>query len=230
MGSISFAYQRIYDSDRQSFGCEVLCRWNGGTPLPLIEKAQRDGALVELDLLLLSELSKCFHKLVVAEPGAKYITINLTSQSVEQMHILNVMQSLLLAMQQTAPGIQIIVEITETSLVSDPSSFVKSTSWLRERGFQIFIDDFGSGFCPIGKLLLVSVDGIKLAKDLMSLVPFSESAGMDFGKFVGELKRQFPALHVVVEGIESEVDEVVARMVGGNLFQGYLYHKPSIFS
>ena len=205
-------------------GFEALARWTdrdlGVVPpsvfIPIAEERGIIGALSQLLLRKATETARNW-------PDDLFLSFNLSpSQLVDQ----NTAQQVLAILARTGfDPRRLEIEITETGLMTDPTSAEKIVSDLRAVGIRVSLDDFGTGQSSLGRLREFHFDKLKIDRSFVSsiladkpsehiiraILAMCEGLGMD----------------VVAEGIEEEAQ--AARLVefgcaGG---QGYLFGRPS---
>ena len=116
------------------------------------------------------------------------------------------------------------LEITETALMSDLKKNMEVIKSLRDYGFKIEIDDFGSGYSSLNMLKEAPVDEIKL--DMRFL-----SAADPYGRAEEILHMiitmgNHMKLSIIAEGVETEQQKVMLQGFGCNKAQGYFYARP----
>lgn len=119
---------------------------------------------------------------------------------------------------------QLVIEVTETSLISHMNMAVTNLEALREAGFKVALDDFGSGYSSLRYLTSMPVDTIKFD---ISLIQGMQQPRL--GKLVEELANLLSSLDfdLVAEGIETkEMHEAVLK-AGFDACQGFYFGKPS---
>jgi EAL domain-containing protein (putative c-di-GMP-specific phosphodiesterase class I) len=117
------------------------------------------------------------------------------------------------------------IEITESSIMSDPAQAMAVLSLLRTLGVSVSIDDFGTGYSSLSNLRQVPFDEIKIDKSFIIDMLASESdsaivrAIIDLSHNLGR--------PVVAEGVENE--ETLQRLTewGCDLAQGYFISRPA---
>ncbi|RME89351.1 MAG: EAL domain-containing protein, partial [Candidatus Hydrogenedentota bacterium] len=121
---------------------------------------------------------------------------------------------------------RITLEITETSVFSNPVVANRILQDLRDAGFRLAIDDFGAGYAGISYFKEIPFDIIKIDKSLVkdlqekgedSIMPIFESL-----KLLANRKK----LEIVVEGIERKSELEVLSKLGFTMFQGYYFFRP----
>jgi len=119
---------------------------------------------------------------------------------------------------------RLVLEITESVLVSDLPMARRALSALRDLGVRVALDDFGTGHSSLQSLRELPVDVIKVAK------PFIDGAARSphdraLMKMIIDLGELF-GVRVVAEGIEREDQLGALRDLGCELGQGYLLGRP----
>ena len=120
------------------------------------------------------------------------------------------------------------MEVTERDFCDDVSVLKDQIKDLRDHGYEVWMDDFGSGFSSLSLLKDLDVDLVKF--DLRFLVG---SAHINRGNFIiGALIAMVKQLGMktLVEGVETEAQLEYLQSVGCERMQGYLYSRPIPFA
>ena len=116
------------------------------------------------------------------------------------------------------------MEITESAYTENPNQIIETVGYLRDLGFIIEMDDFGSGYSSLNMLNQMPIDILKLD---MKFIQSETAKPMNQGvlQFIMELAR-WMHLGVVAEGVETR--EQLERLIetGCDYVQGYFYAKP----
>lgn len=119
---------------------------------------------------------------------------------------------------------RLIIEVTETALITQLHQASANLNKLRQDGFKIALDDFGSGYSSLGYLANMPVDIIKFD---ISMVRHLDAGGRQ-GLIVENLAAMIirAGYHLVAEGIETE--KTLQKIVGTGFLrgQGYLFGRP----
>lgn len=116
------------------------------------------------------------------------------------------------------------LEITESAYTENPEQVIETVGYLRELGFVIEMDDFGSGYSSLNMLGKMPVDILKLDMKFIQ----DESAGTDDGgilHFIMELARWMD-LGVVAEGVETRQQLERLKKADCDYVQGYYFARP----
>lgn len=116
------------------------------------------------------------------------------------------------------------LEITESAYVENPEQMIRTVRRLRELGFVIEIDDFGSGYSSLNVLSQLPLDILKLDMGFVRCNLGSET-GRGVLRFIMDLAR-WMRLRVTAEGVETQAQRDQLRDMGCDYVQGYYYGKP----
>jgi EAL domain-containing protein (putative c-di-GMP-specific phosphodiesterase class I) len=121
------------------------------------------------------------------------------------------------------PG-QLRIEITESAYVENSDTIIKTTTKLREAGFEVEMDDFGSGYSSLNMLKEVILDRIKL--DLRFI---TGSGDQKMGRTI--LSYMVQMIHaigtsIIAEGVETLEQADFLGSLECEEMQGYYFYKP----
>ena len=116
------------------------------------------------------------------------------------------------------------LEVTESAYTDDAKTVLDVIRKLRDLGFQIEMDDFGSGYSSLNMLSDMPVDVLKMDMKFIRKIENSEtdrrlvSLILDIARYL--------KVPVVAEGVETEGQLAILREGGCQLVQGYYFSKP----
>ncbi|HEU5163766.1 MAG TPA: diguanylate cyclase [Thermoanaerobaculia bacterium] len=202
-------------------GYEILSRaaHHGTTELP----GRFFAACAERNLLTLAD-HKCFRRcLEFAEslPRGARRHFNLfpsTVLGVPAEHILS-------DIRDRFDPKDVVLEISESQIIGDPSYLIEPVARLREGKVKIGLDDVGFGNTSIESLLLLEPDVVKLDKRVVRGAGTNPEARRRLERLV-EMSR-LVATQVIAEGIQNQDDLETAKAMGVRFGQGYLWGRPS---
>ncbi len=113
------------------------------------------------------------------------------------------------------------LEITETV---DDQQVSQKAFQLKEEGFKLLMDDFGSGYSSLNILLETPFDVIKLDKRFMENMMLSEKGKLILEHVVAMANKL--GLELLAEGVETKEQVDLLRSIGCDQVQGYYYAKP----
>ncbi len=223
-GAISLRYQPIAELDTgRVTGFEALARWQeAGTGIPpdvFIPAAERMGLIAELTALVLDQA--CAQLAAWDRAGARTditVAVNVSPQVIVDRGFPERVLAVL-ARHRVAPD-RLVVEITESGLLSDFRAAKEVTSRLNAAGIKLSLDDFGVGYSSLTHLSQIPLQSLKIDR------LFIAGLGRDEGqtRFTEALLR-FAAdlgLEVIAEGIERLEQLVLLRELGCAGGQGFL--------
>lgn len=152
--------------------------------------------------------SRCF--------GANIVLSNLSDPD-QWLELLRVLQSLASANLSR----RIILELTETNPWSDPAAIIERISALRMMGFRIALDDFGVAYATPQILSQAAFDIVKVDKLFLKTIRAATEASTSLQSLIHFAACYCPI--VVVEGVETVSEAMVARDAGATHLQGYLF-------
>jgi EAL domain-containing protein (putative c-di-GMP-specific phosphodiesterase class I) len=116
------------------------------------------------------------------------------------------------------------IELTESMIMSDIEGNVRKLNEVREAGIKIAIDDFGTGYSSLSYLAQLPLDTLKVDRSFVSAMTDSP-VHMAIVTTIISLARSLN-LRVVAEGVETEEQANLLRLLNCDEAQGYLYSKP----
>lgn len=220
-GEFSLVYQPQLNHLRQTVGAEALLRWSvDGKPVPpdeFIPLAEESGLIVPVGLWVFE--SACRQ---VAQWRAEGWQVPVVSVNVStiQLREPGFAQALLDIAQRTgvAPAC-LVLEITESQLL-DESLYAMALD-LKNAGFVLSIDDFGTGHSSLVKLKRLPVSELKIDKEFVRDIVVDPN-DREICATVNALARAL-GLEVVAEGVETEAQWQLLVKMGCQRFQGWLF-------
>ncbi|PZG23250.1 GGDEF-domain containing protein [Micromonospora craterilacus] len=122
------------------------------------------------------------------------------------------------------PADRLVLEITETVVMSDLEVIDQVLSTLRSMGVQLAVDDFGTGFSSLAFLARIPVDELKVDRSFVLRMADSPQAAAIVRSTVG-LAHEL-GLRVVAEGVETAAQRSALAELGCTAAQGYHFFKP----
>ena len=118
----------------------------------------------------------------------------------------------------------LLLEITESAYNSAPEQLIGVVNNLKEHGFRIEIDDFGSGYSSLNALASIQFDILKLDMKFVREMNKNEKT-MKMVQIVSDIGRLLNVL-LVAEGVETEEQYLQIKKLGYHVIQGYYFSKP----
>ncbi|WP_281252880.1 phosphodiesterase [Maliponia aquimaris] len=123
------------------------------------------------------------------------------------------------------PYDRVVFELVETIVDCDKDRICEVVAALRDRGIRVALDDFGIGRSTLERLQKIPVDIVKVDKHFLHMAERSPR-DMEILRGMVDLSRSTGAISVV-EGVETERHLDVARALGADWAQGYLFGRPA---
>lgn len=187
--------------------------------IPILEKT---GKIVDLDKYVLDYVVKLLekwygqgfkdYKISVNMSRVHFYFDDLAEQIIKKFETFNIPPKLL------------EFEVTESVFLSDTDMIIEKIAKLRDYGFKISIDDFGSGYSSLNLISILPVDIVKLDKGFIN-TSLNTKRGKEIMRGLIKMLSEIE-LDIICEGIETAEEEEVVYEFGCNEVQGFLYDKP----
>jgi len=207
-------------------GVEALIRWKHPRR-GVLKPGDFVRAAEESDLLGAFTLYVIDKALQVAADVAAHgmdvpIAVNLSAHNLLDQHLPNDVAELL--RQHNVTPDRLVMEITETVVMSDQDVIDDVLASLRSMGVRIALDDFGTGYSSLAFLARVPVDEVKVDRSFVMRMAESPQAAA-IVRFTIGLGQEL-GLRVVAEGVETAAQRVALETLGCGAAQGYHFFKP----
>ena len=116
------------------------------------------------------------------------------------------------------------LEVTESAYTQDAEQIVEIVSGLREMGFRIEMDDFGSGYSSLNMISTLPIDALKLDMHFIRTA-FSGNGNTRMIGITLDISR-FLNVPLIAEGVETEEQLLTLKEMGCDIVQGYYFSKP----
>jgi len=222
-------YQPVIDAGCEGLiGAEALLRWISPnndivSPIRVIAALEATGHMDGVGAWVLEEGIRQCSEWIRAGAGPDFlIHINITAEDLMRP---NYSQSVisLLSKHLLNPG-NLILEITETSLMKSIANCRQNLIRLRKAGVKISIDDFGTGYSSLNYLRELPVDEIKIDRAFLENI-HKDRYNQSFISAMIILAHSIPR-NVCIEGVETREQANAVRELGADVFQGFFYGRP----
>ena len=206
---------------------EALVRWkhpelgmvSPGVFIPLFE---RNALIQKLDQYVWNEAAKQVAKLKAKHGVSVPVSVNVSRIDLFDNDL---KQTLVGILQENGLSFNdYLLEITESAYSEDASQLLESIRSLRDVGFRIEMDDFGSGYSSLNSLAEMPVDVIKLDMSFTRRIHENKTM-LRVVQLIVEMAKSIGTL-VVAEGVETEVQYQLLKQAGCDCVQGYFFSKP----
>ncbi len=207
-------------------GAEALVRWvppTGGIIYPddFIEVFERNGFISTLDLYVLKEVCR-FINIYSCEFTIPLISVNLSAGTILKETL--IMQLFAILDDYGVNPSQIELEVTETAILGAEETFLSKIKELKNLGFVVSIDDFGSGVSSLNRLCSIKADVLKLDKAFFEQKEESIRAAIIVDQVITLAKRL--EMEIVAEGVETKEQAQWLRDLNCDKAQGFYFSQP----
>jgi predicted signal transduction protein with EAL and GGDEF domain len=210
---------------REMVGAEALMRWTSSelgfvSPGEFIPIAEDAGLIGDLGKWVLR--SACAQAKSWARPTPLHVSVNVSSRQFGEPDFARSVQCIL---EETGlPPSCLELEVTEGSVMDDPTRSRRILESLKELGVTIALDDFGTGYSSLSYLAKLPIDILKIDRSFVAELGRDPKAGLITTAMLG-LARGLE-IAVVVEGVETEDQLAFVAEWSPITIQGYLFAKP----
>lgn len=227
-GYIKVLYQPVvWAKDGLLCGCEALARWidpevgflSPGKFIPILEECRQ---IHKLDRCIYETVCKKLRESMDAGQPVFPVSLNFSRLDFELMDVVAELESLV--EKYRIPREYLHVEITESALSDDVELLKRTVDTLHEKGYAIWLDDFGSGYSSLNVLKDFDFDLLKI--DMVFLKNFE--GNQNSRKIIQSILEMAKSLDMqtLTEGVETKEAVDFLREAGCGRLQGYYYGKP----
>ena len=210
------AFQPIVDLDTgRPLAAEALLRWKY-PPSDFIPLAEETGLIIPIGAWVLQNACRA------AATWEHPVTVNVSSVQLRSAEFTDTVADALA--DAGLPAHRLILEITESVLMTDVRRTAAMLGELKALGVRIAIDDFGTGHSSLQYLQQLPLDTLKIPKPFIDELDEDGSAAV-LTRAILDLGRSFD-FSVVAEGIETERQRSRLAELGCTIGQGFLFARP----
>ena len=205
-------------------GAEALVRWKHPErgmifPDQFIPVIEENGFVRKVDYYIWEEACRFIKRCKDAGITCCPVSVNVSRVHLRDDECIKVLSDLIHSWG--IPQEMLELEITETV---DDQQVSRKAYQLKEEGYTLLMDDFGSGYSSLNILLETPFDVIKLDKKFIENMMLSEKGRMILEQVVAMSNKL--GLGLLAEGVETKEQVDVLRSIGCDHVQGYYYAKP----
>jgi len=221
---------QVFFNDSSLCGSEVLLRWNHPelgsiSPVEFVEIAEETGLIKRLTRWVIDQTFKQANQLIDSGQPHLNISINISASDLSRPSFFEDIESRLVDANLAAH--LFTLEVTETSYLTDKSTFEQNLIKLKDIGFKFAIDDFGTGYSSLTYANDHPFSELKIDRSFVHDMLHSKkqltivSATITLAKEIG--------LYVTAEGVEDSQTLQSLRTLACDKAQGYFIAKPMPF-
>ena len=225
--NIEVFYQPLYSTKEDSFtSAEALVRMRGidGSliyPGDFVETMERDGRIIELGQIVFENVCRFIKENDMEALGLKYIEVNLSTVQCMQENLAETYISIMEKYKVDPKYINL--EITETGQMAR-KTLLRNMETLRYYGVNFSLDDFGTGNSNLNYIVEMPVDIVKFDRTMVTSYFENRIASYVMDSTIEMIKGL--GHKIVFEGIETEEQVRVVKILDVDYIQGYYYSKP----
>ncbi len=205
---------------------EALLRWNHPQtglipPGRFIHTLEQTGLIYEVGRWALRQAIADYLRWRRAGLPALRIAVNVSPLQVRNQEFVAEVAQVIGIEPGASAGLE--VEITESLIMEDVAHSIGSLREIRAMGITVALDDFGTGFSSLSHLAKLPLDTLKIDRSFVSEMSVS-AEGLSLVSTIITLAHSM-RLKVVAEGVETEEQKRLLRLLGCNEMQGFLFSK-----
>ena len=211
----------------KAIGAEALVRWQHPErgmipPDAFIPVFEEDGFVLQLDEYVWEETCKALRRWL--DKGYEVVPI---SVNVSRLHIYDnalVDKLVGLVRKYNLPTGLLELELTESAFLGNVDDLYALMSRLKEAGFTLSMDDFGSGYSSLNMLKDAPFDVVKFDREFLNETVNSDKGKTILDSMISMVNRL--NIKVLVEGVETKEQTKILLEAGCHIAQGYYYSRP----
>jgi len=221
-------YQPVVWADtRQLCGCEALARWHDPVygrlaPYEFVPVLEEYRLIHRLDRCIFESVCRDLRAAMDAGRPVVPVSLNFSRLDFELMDAVQELEDVVT--RYGIPREMIHVEVTESALIDGFAKLNEAMQRVKELGYSLWLDDFGSGYSSLNVLKDYQFDVIKLDMRFLSNLEQSEKSRTLIDCIVSMADR----IHMLTltEGVETKAQAEFLSSIGCGRLQGYLFGKP----
>ena len=208
-------------------GGEALARWikPDGTlisPAEFVPILEKSGFIVDLDVFIWDKVCAYLRSLVDQGIEPLPISVNVSQVDIHTLDVAAYMKGLIQKYGLSPKYLK--VEITESAYAASTELIRQTVTKLREEGFMVYMDDFGSGYSSLNMLSSINVDVIKLDALFLKVEDENKQKGIHLLESVIGMAKSL-GVPYIVEGVETKAQCDFLEGLGTRYVQGFCFYK-----
>ena len=209
-------------------GAEALARWRtkDGRMIPparFVPILEKFGMVTNLDKFIWESVCKWLRKWLDEGHTAVPVSLNVSQIDIFTIDVPEHFNELL--QKYGLPANLLKVEITESAYVEDTAVVRETARRLRQAGFLVLMDDFGSGYSSLNMLRSLNVDVLKLDAQFLHISENESRRGISILESIINMAKSM-TIPVIVEGVETPEQINFLSDLGCRYMQGYYFYRP----
>jgi EAL domain-containing protein (putative c-di-GMP-specific phosphodiesterase class I) len=199
-------YQPVVDLNTQQIvGAEALIRWQHPEeglvpPNEFIPFAEQSGLIVPIGRWVLQQSFQDAATWPDMDGAVHFLAVNVSGRQIRDPDFVGYVRHALRESGLAASSVKL--EITESTLLTDPRKAARTLHSLRELGISISVDDFGTGYSTLSSIQNLPIDEFKIDRSFIDSLPKATSVAV--AQAIVQLGQTL-GLGIIAEGIETDV-------------------------
>lgn len=225
-GNIEIYYQPVIRAlTGKLCGAEALARWNDPdygmlSPAVFIPALEERYLSYKLDCYVVKKVCSDLHERMQKGLPVVPVSVNFSRKDFAQCDPVSVVEEAVSKYKVSRD--LLYIEITESAMMEDPDKVHSLICRFHRAGYQVWMDDFGSGYSTLNMLDEFRFDEIKL--DLVFMRGFSSRTKV-IVRHINNMARDL-GVHTLQEGVETKEQVDFLRDIGCEKLQGFYYSQP----
>ncbi|WP_248559544.1 bifunctional diguanylate cyclase/phosphodiesterase [Niallia sp. NCCP-28] len=213
--------------DYKIVGVETLIRWNHPirgiiSPGEFIPLAEETGLIIPLSDWIIEEACKIFSGWISQYHVDFHLSINISPIHFLDSNFIDYLLEQLKKYQ--LPSFMLDMEITESLAIDNTELTRRKINILKEKGFQVSMDDFGTGYTSLTYLSKFNLDRIKIDRSFINGLPNNKNNGAIVQSLISVAENL--GIIVTAEGVEQKEQVLILNEWGCHEVQGFYFSKP----
>ena len=216
--------------DKRIIGMEVLIRWDHPEhgiiyPCDFMQKAEEIGLINQIGHWVINESCRQIKEWQATLPGFEEVilNINISGQQFLQPEFADIIAGVI--HYHSLDPATLKFELTETVLIKNTVTSIKTLLALKDIGIKLALDDFGTGYSSFAYLQQFPLDDLKIDMSFIQKLD-ADSETYEIVKSIVGLAKKL-GLKVVAEGVETEAQLNQVERLGFDMVQGFWIAKPA---
>lgn len=209
------------------YGAEALVRWQHPdkgmvSPGKFIPVFESNGFIGRLDFYMWEHTCKLLRRWIEEGLDPAPVSVNVSRANMYNPNLVEILKNLI--QKNRLPASLLQLELTESAFMDDPDMMIAKVKELRENGFTVLMDDFGSGYSSLNTLKDIPVDILKVD---MKFLGTGDRDGRSERILASVIQMAaLLELAVIVEGVETKEQKDFLKSIGCEYVQGFYYARP----
>ena len=228
-GNITFHVQPQVNVDSGMIvGGESLARWqrqDGSyiSPTVFVPILEKYGVITDLDVFVWERVCAWLRHMIDSGIQPVPVSLNVSRINIFSLDVPAKLSELCAKYRLEHSLLE--VEITESAYIEDDNRIKTAIAELREKGFRVLMDDFGSGYSSLNMLRNINVDIIKLDAQFLRFSINDEQKGINILESIISMTKSL-STPMIVEGVETPALVRYLKDMGCKYMQGFHYYRP----